>query len=144
MAGWLKGLFGGGGDVVRGTLEGAGSFARDVRAAITGDIDPEKLAELQAQADEIEASSAQAQAEINKVEASHPSIFIAGWRPFLGWTGGLSLFYEMLFRPLMLGFTDLDMPPIDTEVTLTLILGMLGLGGMRTWEKSKGVNNQHG
>lgn len=144
MAGWLGNLFGGGGDVVRGTLEGAGSFARDVRAAITGDIDPEKLAELQAQAAELDAASMQAQAEINKAEAQHSSLFVAGWRPFLGWTGGLSLFYQFLLRPLLTGLAGLDMPPVETEALYPIILGMLGLGGMRSWEKYKGVNNQHG
>lgn len=143
MAGWLKGLFGGGGDVVRGTLEGAGNFARDVRSAITGDIDPEKLAELQAQAAELDAQAAQAQAEINKAEAQHSNLFVAGWRPFLGWTGGLAIFYQFVFRPLMIGFTGIDMPEIEAEALWPIIMGMLGLGGLRTYEKNAGVQGRH-
>lgn len=140
--GWLGNLFSGG-DTVRGALEGAGSFARDVRAAVTGDIDPEKLAEIEMRAQEIDAEAARAQAEINKAEAQHPSLFVAGWRPFLGWCGGLSIFYQFIFRPLMLGFTDLDMPSIDAEALWPVIMGMLGLGAYRTYEKQKGVQGRH-
>jgi len=143
MAGWLSNLFGGGCDVVRGTLEGDGTFARDVRAAFTGDIAPAKLAELQSQAAELDSKAAQAQAEINKAEAQHSNIFVAGWRPGLGWCGTLAIFYQFIFRPLMLGFTDLDMPEIDAQALWPIITGMLGLGAYRTVEKARGVQDRH-
>jgi hypothetical protein len=142
--GWLGDLFGGAaGGAVKGTLEGAGSFARDVRAAITGEIDPAKLAELQQQAAELESKSQLAQAEINKAEAKHSNLFVAGWRPGLGWCGTLAIFYQFIFRPLMLGFTDLDMPEINADALWPIIAGMLGLGAYRTVEKARGVQDRH-
>lgn len=139
---WLGKLFSGG-DTIRGTLEGAGSFARDVRAAITGDIDPERRAELEARAAELEAAAANAQLEVNKAEAQHSSIFVAGWRPFIGWTGGLALFYQFVARPLLVGLAGVDVPEIESGALWPVIAGMLGLGGMRTIEKSNGTQGRH-
>ena len=135
-------LTGGTSDVVKGTLEGAGTFARDVRSAITGQIDPGKRAELLQRADELEAQARQSQTEVNKQEAKHSNVFVAGWRPFIGWVGGLSLFYQFLFRPIAVGFGG-DFPPIETEALYPIILGMLGLGGLRTYEKARGVQDKH-
>jgi hypothetical protein len=135
-------LTGGTADVVKGTLEGAGTFARDVRSAITGEIDPEKQAELIAKAEELEHASRESQMEVNRAEANHASIFVAGWRPFIGWTGGLALFYQFLLRPIANGF-GMDFPTIETEALYPIILGMLGLGGLRTYEKARGVQNKH-
>lgn len=137
-------LAGGGGNVVKGTLEGAGSLARDVRAAVTGQIDPEKQAELQAKAAEIEASIATAQAEINKAEAGHASLFVAGARPAVLWVCVLALLYNFVVRPLAVGFGVADMPEIDAGSLWPIMGGVLGLGGMRSWEKAKGVNDRHG
>jgi hypothetical protein len=86
------------------------------------------------------------QMEINRQEAQHKSIFVAGWRPFIGWVCGLGLAYAALLEPLMrfiariMGYAD-KFPPIDTDITLQVLLGMLGLGIMRTREKEKGVNS---
>lgn len=131
------------GGSIKGTLEGAGTFARDMRAAITGQIDPERAAELQAQAMDLEAAAAQAQADINQQEAAHPSLFVAGWRPFIGWTGGLALFYHFVLRPMLVGFTDLDMPPIDAAALWPIITTMLGFGAYRTYEKQTGTQDRH-
>ena len=88
---------------------------------------------------------ARGQIEINKEEAKSRNIFIAGWRPFVGWTCGLSLFWHFLGLPVTLfvtGWFNLEHPPLpefDMQSLMTVLLGMLGLGGMRTFEKFKGV-----
>ena len=88
---------------------------------------------------------ARGQIEINKEEAKSRSIFIAGWRPFVGWTCGLALFWHFLGLPVTLfvtGWFNLQHPPLpefDMQSLMTVLLGMLGLGGMRTFEKFKGI-----
>ena len=80
------------------------------------------------------------QAEINKVEAGHRSMFVAGWRPFIGWVCGIGLGYAVFLEPL-LRFTfivkgwSVDFPEINTNVTMQVLLGMLGLAGARSYEK---------
>jgi hypothetical protein len=84
--------------------------------------------------------SLQGQLQINAVEASHKSIFVAGWRPFVGWVGGFSLLYAGIVEPMMRfiavisGYTG-AFPLIETASTITILLGMLGLGGMRSYDK---------
>ena len=86
------------------------------------------------------------QMEVNKVEAAHRSIFVAGWRPFIGWTCGVGILYHFIIRDiigwcLMVWAPDLPALPIfDISELMTLITGMLGLGGLRTYEKFKGVS----
>ena len=88
---------------------------------------------------------ARGQIEINKEEAKSRNIFIAGWRPFVGWTCGLALFWHFLGLPVTLfitGWFDLQHPPLpefDMNSLMTVLLGMLGLGGMRSFEKFKGL-----
>ena len=88
---------------------------------------------------------AKGQIEINKEEAKSRNIFIAGWRPFVGWTCGLALFWHFLGLPVTLfitGWFSLQHPPLpefDMQSLMTVLLGMLGLGGMRTFEKFKGI-----
>lgn len=85
------------------------------------------------------------QLEINKQEAQHKSIFVAGWRPFVGWCCGFALAYAAIIEPLMrfiakmYGY-DGEFPIVDTTITMQVLLGMLGLGVMRTREKEKGVH----
>ncbi len=77
------------------------------------------------------------QMEINKAEAAHKSIFVSGWRPFIGWVCGVGLLYNVLLSPILdVWFT---MPEIDPGLLYPVLMGMLGLGGMRTAEKFKGV-----
>ena len=88
---------------------------------------------------------AKGQIDINKEEAKSRNIFIAGWRPFVGWTCGLALFWHFLGLPVTLfitGWFDLQHPPLpefDMNSLMTVLLGMLGLGGMRSFEKFKGL-----
>tara|TARA_R100000742_G_C4267776_1_gene86006 strand:- start:550 stop:939 length:390 start_codon:yes stop_codon:yes gene_type:complete len=85
-----------------------------------------------------------AQVEINKIEAGHRSIFVAGWRPFLGWCLSFAMAYHFILQPiavfsLSIAGLSYDLPQFDMNSLMTVLLGMLGLGGMRTYEKSKGI-----
>ena len=84
--------------------------------------------------------SLQGQLKINAVEAAHKSIFVAGWRPFIGWVGGFSLAYAGILEPLMRFIATVagyegDFPLIETASTITILMGMLGIGGMRSYDK---------
>jgi hypothetical protein len=84
------------------------------------------------------------QAEVNRAEAQHASVFVAGWRPFVGWTCGAAFAYHYVLQPLfvfvaVLGGKTLALPAFSMEALLTVLLGLLGLGGLRTYEKFKGV-----
>jgi hypothetical protein len=83
------------------------------------------------------------QLEINREEAKNPSLFVSGWRPFIGWVCGVALVYSFLGQPLLgWGSTILGIaapPSLDMGTLLTLLAGMLGLGGLRTAEKLNGV-----
>ena len=89
--------------------------------------------------------AAMAQVEVNKAEAGHRSIFVARWRPLIGWTCGVALAYHFIFAPLIVfgatwaGATIPDLPVFDMDSLMTVLLGMLGLGGMRSFEKAKGL-----
>lgn len=129
-------------------LAGAGTLAKDIRSAVTGDISPEKKAELEARALELEAASMNAQAEINKVEAASTNWFIAGARPSIMWICAAGLFYGTIGKPFIEFFARIggytgEFPTIDSETLQTTLYGMLGLGTMRTFEKIKGATNNH-
>ena len=87
----------------------------------------------------------QGQLAINQKEAEHGSIFVAGWRPFIGWVCGSALVWNFIIRPIatwiaFLNGTDLEgMPELNGGELTTILLGMLGLGGLRTYEKRLGV-----
>lgn len=84
------------------------------------------------------------QAELNKVEAAHRSVFVAGWRPFIGWVCGLALFYNFVARDLLAWAIlntglEASLPPdLAMDELMTVLLGMLGLGAFRTVEKFGG------
>lgn len=98
------------------------------------------------------------QADINLKEAEHKSLFVAGWRPFIGWVGGFGLFWQFVCYPMLCWiwawarptYTDavgqiilIPVPPVlDTTVLMTLITGMLGVGIMRSVDKRNGVATQ--
>ena len=105
-----------------------GEFAKDLREAIKGkEIDPDKMMEL-----------VKVQSEINKMEAQHRSVFVAGWRPFIGWICGVALLYNFIVRDVIAWLSPNIMPPaIQMDQLITILLGMLGLGGLRTFEKIK-------
>lgn len=86
-----------------------------------------------------------AQAAVNQQEAAHRSVFVAGWRPFIGWTCGVSLAWHFVLAPMLMwvdAWVGLGFTPVrfDMESLTTILMGMLGLGGLRTYEKTKGVS----
>lgn len=111
--------------------------------------DKEKAAEAERA---IEAALIQNATEINKAqilvnmqEAAHRTVFVAGWRPFIGWVCGFALAWHFVLAPLAmfafgyLGLETPDLPTFDMGTLMTVLMGMLGLGGLRTFEKLKGV-----
>lgn len=86
------------------------------------------------------------QIEVNKAEAQHHSIFVAGWRPFIGWVCGLSIAWAFIIHDLLVWVlavcgvpAGLFPPAMDTSIVFELTLAMLGMGGLRTFEKLRGV-----
>lgn len=85
-----------------------------------------------------------AQMDINKAEASSGSVFVGGWRPFIGWCCGLALCFQYVASPLIvwafqLAGHPLPTPPKLDDVLWELMFGMLGMGALRSFEKVKGV-----
>ena len=117
--------------------------------------DPQAKAQMQLELLKLQQSSefkeidaavqmAGAQSDVNKVEAASTDPFVARWRPFIGWVCGVGLGVQFLLAPLLTWVAGLlghpfAFPQLDMGTLLTLLLGMLGLGGMRTVEKIKGV-----
>ena len=83
---------------------------------------------------------AQGQLDVNKVEAAHKSLFVAGWRPAIGWVCAIGLFYNVILANIIGIWVDL--PEIDTTLLVPVMMGMLGIGAMRTVEKVKGVSRE--
>ena len=90
-----------------------------------------------------------AQSDINKVEAASTSLFVAGWRPYVGWICGTGLGLQVIIAPLFTWFTALighptPFPKFDDVLLQSTLAGMLGLGfGLRTFEKSQGISGNH-
>ena len=85
-----------------------------------------------------------AQIEVNKVEAQHRTVFVAGWRPFTGWVCATALAYHFIIEPVLVFFlswygVEIQLPQFDMGSLLTVLMGMLGLGGLRTYEKKQGL-----
>jgi hypothetical protein len=101
--------------------------------------------EIATMAEKYAHESALAQVETNREEAKHKNVFVAGWRPFIGWTCGVALAWHFILAPLVLfiaGWSGVQLPTLpefDMDSLMTVLLGMLGLGGLRSWEKTKGV-----
>lgn len=85
-----------------------------------------------------------AQLQINAQEAAHPSVWVSGWRPYYGWIGGTGFMYAVLLQPLLTWYSTIKgwpSPPIlDVDLLMVVAGGMLGIGGLRTYEKRKGVS----
>ena len=83
-----------------------------------------------------------AQIELNAVEASHENVFVAGWRPFIGWACGVALVYHFLIEPiiqyiLIINGSNFATPEFDFSQLSTIVMAMLGMSGLRTFEKVK-------
>jgi len=109
----------------------------------------EKLAhEIATMAERHTHEQVQAQLEINKTEAAHKNLFVAGWRPACGWICVLGMAGNFLVIPfanmvLELLKTGVSVPMIDLSTMLPVLMGMLGLGGLRTLEKVQGAQKNH-
>lgn len=106
-----------------------------------------KLAhEIATMADRHAHENAMAQIEVNKAEAASGSIFKGGWRPFVGWVCGVAFAYHFVLQPLLIfivavaGLQIPALPEFDMSSLMTTLGGLLGLGGLRTFEKFKGVS----
>jgi hypothetical protein len=130
--------------VIAGLLPLLDKLIPDPQAANSAKMEALRLA-ASGQLAELDASMqvALAQANINQVEAAQ-DVFRGGWRPFCGWVCGAGLAYTFLARPMLpwfaqvLGFDVPPMPDIDTDTLMLLLTGMLGLGGLRTFERVRG------
>jgi|TARA_R110000822_G_scaffold68141_2_gene165740 roadblock/LC7 domain-containing protein len=80
---------------------------------------------------------AKGQLAVNAVEAAHKSLFVAGWRPFVGWISGIGLLYNVLIAQV-LGIW-FKVPEVDPSLLTPILMGMLGMGAMRSYEKTKNV-----
>lgn len=103
-----------------------GNLAWEIREAIKGkELDPNELISIQTR--------------INEIEAKHRTVFVAGWRPFIGWVCGFALAYNFVIRDLFIwALQPENVPPaLQMEHLMTVLMGMLGLGGLRTFEKLK-------
>ena len=89
-----------------------------------------------------------AQIELNKEEAKSSSLFVSGWRPFVGWTCGVALAYHFILEPfikfiVVINGVDVELPTFDFSQLSSILRGMLGLGGLRTYEKMKKVERNN-
>ena len=130
-----------------------GGSIGDAFAKIVGvfKVPPEKVLESQTELEKIRlglesqlVQQVTAQIEVDKQEATSTSVFVAGWRPFIGWICGIGLGSQFIVGPFFTWATALlkhptPFPTFDSGTLMTLLLGMLGLGGMRTYEKVAGA-----
>ena len=111
------------------------------------EIEKDKLAQMTQELQAEWANQLQ-QIELNKIEAASSSLFVAGWRPFVGWVGAMALAYSAIIEPIsrfiamvIFAYTG-TFPGINTDVTLQILMALLGLGSMRSFEKAKGVHTK--
>lgn len=138
--------------LIGGIIETVGKVADSL---FTSDEERAKL-QIDALRAETEAYQAETtrlggQIEVNKAEAQHSSVFVAGWRPAVGWVSVAALGYQYILYPLLTwawsgmqaaGWiaSTLPSPPLlDVDALMVLVTGMLGIAGARTWEKLKGA-----
>lgn len=109
--------------------------------------DPEKAREAEQEMFKLamdgELKQLMGQLEINAREAQNPSIFVSGWRPFFGWTAGIGFVYATIGQPVLVWLSAKNGWPVPPEINVDLLwvvaTGMLGIGGMRSFEKRAGV-----
>ena len=134
---------------IKDILGGLASPITDLISEVVVDKDKARelnvrLQELVDKADERYHEELIAQTEVNKIEAAHASIFVAGWRPFIGWTGGVGLAYSFVLAPFIEfvaranGYVQ-EMPMPDASQLMVLVTSMLGVGAMRSYDKNHGT-----
>ena len=122
-------------------VDGVGKLADDLFTS------EEERLKLVIQEKALKAELVKGQLEINKAEVQHKSVFVAGWRPFIGWVGGIALAYQFILYPLIMwglalfkakGWlpAELAPPPVfDSGPLFAIVTGMLGIGGLRSFDK---------
>lgn len=114
--------------------------------------DPAKRAEAQMQLEQMRTgallTTMQQQVDIDKIEAANPNMFVAGWRPAVGWVCVLGLFSQFIVRPMVMFVAALigrlvEYPALDMGTLMVLLTGMLGLTAARTFEKFQDVQSNH-
>jgi len=128
------------GAVLPSVMEVAGRFLpedKEKRAAAEREIEAQLTTHL--------AKIDLAQLDINKTEAAHRSVFVSGWRPFIGWSCGVALCWTYVATPILhfiLAQTGnlVELPALDMSEMMPVLMGLLGLGGLRTVEKIKQVS----
>lgn len=144
------------------SLNDIGDVFTKAREAITGKkiLDPAEMAEINLKLKQLEQASRDGQISINKIEAAHKNLFIAGWRPFIGWVCGVAIAYAFIGQPVIEWIVSVNnvthivmvngveteqlikAPDIDSGVLFQLVLAMLGMAGLRTFEKTKKVSRE--
>lgn len=136
--------------ILGGILKDLISPITDIVGEVVVDKDKKKELEYKVQelidkADSRYHEELMGQIEVNKEEAKHASIFVAGWRPFIGWVGGVGLGYTFVLAPFIEfiaranGYVE-EMPLPDSNQLMTLVTAMLGVGAMRSYDKAKGTS----
>ena len=134
MLGVIQGLLGGQG----GALKTISKVVDDLHTSDEERLDKKILMQR------IKQKLAEKQINVNAKEAGHRSIFVSGWRPFIGWCGGFALAFEFILSPAIEWYSkfaglNLTAPEIQTGPLLAIVTSMLGVAGLRSFEKSKGL-----
>ena len=98
----------------------------------------EERSQAQAVLEKLKQHPGELQVELNKLEAGHRSILVAAWRPFIGWVCGLAMFNYFLINPWLQWITGNPGPDLSPKFLFELVIAMLGMSGLRTFEKIKG------
>ena len=135
MLNLLGGLLGGG---KGGALETISKVVDELHTSEEEKLDKKILMQR------LQQKLAEKQLDVNAKEASHRSVFVAGWRPAIGWCGALALFFAFILSPCIdwyAKFSGMDIvpPAIETGPLLAIVTSMLGVAGMRSFEKAKGI-----
>ena len=132
------------GDIVKNVGEAADSLFTSDEERLKAGLDELK----------VYAGLDKGQMEVNAVEAKHSSIFVAGWRPAIGWIGAAAMVYQFILYPMLIWIwallqakgivaADLTPPPmLDSGALFSIITGMLGIGAMRSHDKKHGVDSK--
>lgn len=143
--------------ILGGIVDAIGKIADDLFTSDKERLDAQiELQKVSIEAAKIDASLATGQMEVNKAEASNASLFVAGWRPAIGWVGAAALFYQYLIYPFLVwawalmqakGWVPVTMnapPMLEAEALWVILSGMLGIASLRTVEKVKSAGASKG
>jgi len=127
-------------------LGDVGNVFTSIREAITGEKikDPLEMAKISLQLSQLEQMANEGQISINKIEAAHSNLFVAGWRPFIGWICGIAIAYTFVLHPMIewgiaLSGSHATAPKLNVDTLYQLVLAMLGMATLRTYEKKQQV-----